>query len=774
MSQNLNSLHMQADDVPPPPYSETDIYSNSGGPRSPNTTTSPDTASRVSSSTGGDVVYTPPLTPQTSLNTHVQASRQQPLPTTQPGATMYFESRPPPAAAPGLQRDVVVYSVKVEGTSSPDDFPYQNDWAARDVTSQDWATFVNFLLPDHATRGNEAVIERKLRAEARSDASPTSGCFQVGAQLEQVRENQPSTTGTKREIEATIQQWNDGFFGPRGMKLKLDQETGALAPGGWEAEREDGGDRARQQQQREACATTFGKFSIDSGGIRYGDSVVWDRNGIQFNGLKLGSNGISRARGGCSSGRRDGPGDGNAGPSRQAGPEQSTSRDNLHGPPSGPSWSFGGGSGWHRDRNGQRSDRCDVHHEHHDRHDRHDRERHGRRGHRGRRSADGGRGRHSRRDEKHNRNRSSSESSVSSVDSSSSESSVGSLPSYDDIEDHQLPLYTERLRDWTSNPDQMRTKSDMKALRADLQSTRSMPEDAHSDQSVDRKALRAQIKRLHAQWKSIKKAQRQTRRRERRQRRAERREQRHQRREMRRAKRDSTQGLRGPFGTPVPSVPAVPPVPSATCTPSAPPAPPAPTAALAPPPWSQGFVRGCNGPSRRSPFFFVPDGPLGERGPLGSHGPLGNMDGPLARHGPLGEHGPLGPHGPFGPGGFSWGSRGRGRGGPSGGGGASFGAGRGRGNPRDRAPGAWPEDDGQEAGITAPPPGTASTAKHKAAEQIEAEVSKMVSQAAGLGDGVERRALEKAIEALTNNLDMLRMEADEAYARELAASEAGY
>lgn len=50
----------------------------------------------------------------------------------------------------------------------------------------------------------------------------------------------------------------------------------------------------------------------------------------------------------------------------------------------------------------------------------------------------------------------------------------------------------------------------------------------------------------------------------------------------------------------------------------------------------------------------------------------------------------------------------------------------------------------------------------------------MVSQAADLGDGVERRALEKAIEALTDNLDMLRMEADEAYARELAASEAGY
>lgn len=610
MSQNSNSPHMQADDVPPPPYSETDIYSNSGRPRSPNTTTttSPDTASRVSSSTGSsDVVYTPPLTPQTSLNTHAQDSRQQPLPTTQPGATLYFESRPPPAAAAaaaaatGLQRDVVVYSVKVQGTSSPDDLPYQNRWAARDVTSQDWATFVNFLLPDHTTRGNAAVIERKLRAEeASGDASRASGCrVQAEAQLKQVRENQPSTTRTKREIEATIQQWNDGFFGPRGMKLKLelDQETGALARRG------------------PGCD---------------GDTLVLDRNGIQSNRLTPCSNGISRARRGCSSGRRDGPGDGNAaGPSRQAGrPEESTSRDDF---------------------------RRDMHH--------------GRHGRRGRRSADGGRGRHSRRDEKqYNHSRSSSESSVSSVASSSSESSIGSLPSHGDIKDHRLPLYTERLRDWTSNPDQMRTKSDVRALRADVQSTRWMPEDARLGQSVDRTALEAQIRGLRAQWKSIKKAQRQTRRRERR---AERREQRHRRRDMRRACKDySTQGLLGPFGImPVPSVPAVPPIPSATSG------------------------RGGRGAS-------------------------------------------------------------------------SFGA--------VRAPGAWPEDDGQEAGVAAPPPGTASTAKYEAAERIEAEVGKMVSRAADLGGGVERRALEKAIEALTDNLDTLRMEADEAYARELAASKARY
>ncbi|KAJ0162074.1 hypothetical protein CTA2_5148, partial [Colletotrichum tanaceti] len=63
------------EDVPPPPYSETDIYSTSGQ-RSHPSLNSPripshhgdDAASRVSShaSSHSEVIYTPPLTPRTA------------------------------------------------------------------------------------------------------------------------------------------------------------------------------------------------------------------------------------------------------------------------------------------------------------------------------------------------------------------------------------------------------------------------------------------------------------------------------------------------------------------------------------------------------------------------------------------------------------------------------------------------------------------------------------------------------------------------------------
>jgi collagen type V/XI/XXIV/XXVII alpha len=88
------------------------------------------------------------------------------------------------------------------------------------------------------------------------------------------------------------------------------------------------------------------------------------------------------------------------------------------------------------------------------------------------------------------------------------------------------------------------------------------------------------------------------------------------------------------------------------------------------------------------------------------------------------------------------------------------------GNPRD-APGAWPEDD-HESGIApqVPPPGAAATAKYKAVEKIEAEIDELLSRATGAREG--RGALEKEVEALTERLEVVRMEADEAYARELA------
>ncbi|GAO19487.1 uncharacterized protein UV8b_00416 [Ustilaginoidea virens] len=745
---NINNLHVHVqvdDDAPPPPYSETDIYSNSGASHTPTTNTtlaSPraglapldDAASRDSSSTSGDVIYTPPLTPRTpSTTSHsrpAQLHLRQPQPESGPGLTgaaLYFDSRPAPAPTGAPPRETLFHTVTVEDTSLPEHFLYQNEWAARDVTPQDWATFVNFLLPSHIFKENEAVIERKLREEGGSDAASTSGRSQAEAQLDHLRENPAATTRSRQEIEATIHQWNDGFFGPRGISLSLDPAGGSVRmPGGWDAGLEQ---RLHQHQHEQRQQDSKAGLGAESG------------------------------------------------PSNRA----------------GPSWSFGGGSGWNRHGRGH-GDGRGGHHDPHDHARQHqvDRQTDGR----GRKSSQG--------DEKYQR--SGSVSSVSSASSSSSESSIGSLPDYDQVKDHQLPLYAERLRDWTSRPEQVRTKNDVDDLKLELKRTKDASKDMPAACGLDKKALKAQIKTLQAQWKAIKKSQRQTRKarkRERRQRRrAQKREKRQQKREMKKAYRDAKRS-HGPSGThfppapplaPMPLMPPMPPMLPAAAMPPAPPAPPLPpmpTAGPVPPCWNQSLPPGPGGPSQRGMFFAGPDGPLGQRG------------GPFGSRGPPGEQGPPGLRGLFGGRGFGRGNGGRGggpwggRGGPFGGPrGGPFGAsrgrgrGRGKGSPRD-APGAWPEEAdgerGQEAGVTlappcappcAPPPrpapGAASLAKYEAADRIKEEIAELSSKGADLKAGAEKRATEKQIEALTEKLEAARMEADEAYAKEMAAKDAGH
>ncbi|KHN96551.1 uncharacterized protein MAM_05494 [Metarhizium album ARSEF 1941] len=715
----MNNLHVNVDnghghgDGPPPPYSETDIYSNSGGPRSAASTTSHTGFTPLDdASSTGEVVYTPPLTPRTSSNTHLEPQQ----PALQPGLTLYFASRPPPANPPS---ETLTHTLRIESTSLPDDLPYQNDWAARDVTPQDWATFVNFLLPDHTTRGNEALIERRLSVEGTNNATLTSGRFRAEAQLEQAREKADATPRSRSEIEATIQEWNDGFFGPRGMTVRLD--SGARMPGAWEAEIED------PEQQRANNCSMFGRLSIGGNGIRYGDAVVLDSNGIKINGLVLNSDGISIGK------KSSQPSGTAAAPPQQrnlAGPSGPTSSTG----PTGPSWTFGSRAGWDRHRHDSRGP---LHGGHDWNHDGHHNWHHGSHGwhdcREAQHSEDRGRRWHPDRKDRHDRSHSAS--SDSSDSSGSSESSIGSLPDYDDIEDHQLPLYAERLKDWTSRPDQVRTKSDVIALEAELKAVPMAPVDA----SFDRKALKGQIKGLHSSWKSIKRAQRQARRayrRERRmQRRAEKREHRSQRREMKRARRDH--GRRGgPFHAP--PVPPFPPAQAMLPVFPAPPAPPGPTAGPNPPPWTRNWPRCCTGPSQRSSFFFGPDGPLGERGPFGRG---------------------------------AWGGWGRGRGRGRGSGSGSNMPGEPRG-PTGRGhagevPGSWPQaDDESDMASQIPPPGTVTAAKYRAVEEVEGEITKLTVKAAGTKE--HRGAMEKEIEALKKKLEALRMEADEAYARELA------
>ncbi|KAJ6437148.1 RING finger domain-containing protein [Purpureocillium lavendulum] len=730
---NDSNLHVHVEEAPPPPYSETDIYSHSAGPRTPtvaNTAASPrtdDGASRISSSasTGGEPVLTPPDTPRTASNPQELLHDQH----AQPGAAaLYFESRPPPppsSSSPSVARGpagVVVHAVNVDAASTPDTLPYQAEWASRGVTAQDWATFVNFLLPDHTTRGNDAVIDRKLRAEGGGDATSRA----AGAQLEHVRESGPEAVRRREDAEATVRQWNDGFFGPRGISIRLDDDPAAeRMPGSWDAafdnlgtpeeqraraqqmrdraqqEREHHRERAQQhreqgrqqreqarqqqeqarqqqeQQRQQQCGRgrTWGGFNIDGDRVSYGDKFVADSNGLRIGSLIMDSSGIRMGAGGeqPQSATRD------AGQQQPPQPPQ---------PPPGPFT----GPGRHGFGN--------HHHGRHDYHswgDRHRRDAgwgwggpgfHG--GPPGHELHDGGRGRgRDRKGRQHRSDSVGSTSSSSSSSSSSSESSIGSLPDYDDVKEQQMPLYLARLQDWTTHPDQMRSKGDVKQLKAELKEAKATP----VDPNMDKKALRAQIKGLTQAWKQLKKHQRAVRkatRRERHQRRrAEKRERKQHRRDMRRSRRDG---------------------------------------------------------------IFGPGGLFGGRG---SHCGWGGRGG-----GPAGAH--------------------AGRGGWPGTGGP-WGADHTR-----SAPGAWPDEkqagfgpgsgsgagagvEGQETGVATPPPGVVAAAKYRTADELESEMQRKTSEAIDLADGAERRAMEKELEALAEKLEQVRMEADEAYAKELAA-----
>ncbi|KAJ3471965.1 hypothetical protein NLG97_g11407 [Lecanicillium saksenae] len=98
----------------------------------------------------------------------------------------------------------------------------------------------------------------------------------------------------------------------------------------------------------------------------------------------------------------------------------------------------------------------------------------------------------------------SSVSSASSVSSSSTASSLDSLPDYDDVREQQLPTYLNILRDWTSNPNHIRTNTDVIWFKNELKLAK-----FHSaNSSVDKKELKSQIKTLLKQWKQIQRDQR--------------------------------------------------------------------------------------------------------------------------------------------------------------------------------------------------------------------------------------------------------------------------
>ncbi|OBT65244.1 hypothetical protein VE03_04584 [Pseudogymnoascus sp. 23342-1-I1] len=204
------------DNAPPPPYSETDIYSNSGlspliaPPDLSRSTTQTDDASQASTN-NSVVIYTP----AESVNNDSYAS----------AARLYFESRPHPRKVP---RRPISHAIVVGPMSTPDDLPYIPEFADLDITTQDWATFINYVIPHHIDQANGLVASEKMKAEVLDrrmheltlSSEGKSDLSAVDAQLNSLQPSKVDLSGPPEDdIVAVVLEWNTGFFGPRGVRI---------------------------------------------------------------------------------------------------------------------------------------------------------------------------------------------------------------------------------------------------------------------------------------------------------------------------------------------------------------------------------------------------------------------------------------------------------------------------------------------------------------------------------------------------------------------------
>lgn len=530
------------DEAPPPPYSETDVFSHPG--RSPAVRAGSNEDAASETSTHGTPIYTPPETPRESHFSFPVVDDHRSI----ASAHSYFESRP--ALVSRVPGQNFVASLAITEDASPHDFPYPG-WANQhDTTEQDWQTFLNYLLPDHAARSNSQTIDRKLQAEDESQSSKSDRSI-AEAQLGQIKSSSDLPLRPSHDIDTMVREWNDGFFGPRGVTIQriphssrnvselpaADDPPISIPQSQPSSESQPQTNSQPEPQPREQAPRSrwnpfrpfnvsnqgirIGRLSIDDDRVSFGDSFEVDRNGVRWNGLS--SNDL------------------------QFEPDTNT-RSIPRGPFPDPP--FGRGRG--RGRGGMnpftRSFTTPV-------------------------------GRPT-------RSRSGSPHSVSSSSSSSdSDSSIGSLPDWDDLRDSQLPITKQSISAWLAHPEQPVTKTMLRNVRTSIKAARNAPpptDDPGWD--VSKQALRQEVRSLLARLKDLKreqkKANRATRKERREQKRAGKRERRDRRRadrresrEARHAERSVRRGGFAPFGgrgrtiaplvpeVHVPPVPSIPPIP---------------------------------------------------------------------------------------------------------------------------------------------------------------------------------------------------------------------
>lgn len=508
----------------PPPYSETDIYSNPGTAIVTPTTSHADSASlpapSAASSADDSVIFTPPYTPTDYAHQslcdeldHISSS----------AASAYFDSRPAHGRPGPIPH---VHTLTITSTTEPKDIPYPEpaeDWRAKDVTEQDWATFVNYLLPDHAASANSVIADRKLKAKlidermhrltlGRTDRSRTD-MAQVDAQLEPLRQTPEAAERLGErltKIDATISEWNAGFFEPRGFQIRfiepeitVDSDIRTM-PGAWVP------DDAQMPERPFKRGFSFAGIEASSRGFRFGpiradhDGFRIGKNGLVAdpNGFRMGNMLVADNNGFRLGGPRGFIADHNG--LTLGGRVFGTRRDDIE-------RGFDRGRGDRRGHHG--------HHGHHGRGRSHDFGRYG--GRRGRSSS------------------SSSSSSSSCSSSSDSDASVGSLPDYDHLKDQQLPIARQALVEWLNHPEQPINRETVRNIREEIKvAKKSNPRP--SDQDV--KNLRAEVKDLMKEFKEAQKAQKIFRRQVRKEKRAARRARKKERRAAKKEERRQRKG----------------------------------------------------------------------------------------------------------------------------------------------------------------------------------------------------------------------------------------
>lgn len=147
-------------------------------------------------------------------------------------AAPYFELRAPVQARPN---NIIYHHLSISPDARPDNLPFPQPverWTSREVDDQDWMTFLNHLFPPHGAE-KDSKGGRELEADAdlnmgglhlSNSRSRDQSCPLLG------NRPGPSTGGQVREaerlrrvrIEAVAAQWNEGFFGPRGLEVLID------------------------------------------------------------------------------------------------------------------------------------------------------------------------------------------------------------------------------------------------------------------------------------------------------------------------------------------------------------------------------------------------------------------------------------------------------------------------------------------------------------------------------------------------------------------------